>query len=84
MRVLSVKWAKLIVEGIKVEFATFAENENVKALMDTRYLQKSKIYKVFRIVQLGGVTSRVYWLEDAEKNLWPVKNGHIVLGAVDG
>jgi hypothetical protein len=66
-----------------MEFATFAKNEQVKALMDTRYLRECEIYKVFRVVQTGDITSRVYWLEDSERNLWPVRNGHIVLGAVD-
>lgn len=62
--------------------ASFANGELVRARMNTRYLKEGEIYTVDRFSQSEGITSRVYWVADANGSLFSVRNGHITLEAV--
>ena len=63
-------------------YATFAKGDVVEAVMTTRHLNRGETYKVFRFVQGGEVTSRIYWVSDSKGELYPVRNGHLTLKAV--
>lgn len=64
-------------------YTTFKRGDVVRARMNTRYLTGGETYTVERFSPLTGeVTSRVYWVVDANGSLFSVRNGHINLEEV--
>ena len=64
-------------------YATFAKGDKVRAIMNTRHLFAGEIYHIEKVLTEGREPYQyVYYVSDADRAMYPVKNAHIVLEGV--